>query len=399
MVRKIILLFINGLGVGPMPDSGEFHDRKVNTLGHLATNYPDLHIPNLIKMGLSHLTFMENQPKPPETIAYFSRFRSATTSNDSLSVLWEMAGLRPIEIYQNYPLGFPEEMLEELTQISGYKFLIKSSMGINDVIKKFADEHLELQQPLLFNSGNCDLILSSHVSLLNEEQLFELGQKVFPVVKKYNIAKLRITPFEGVIGEYNRVTNAETFLAEPPTGVSIFSLLEENDIPVVGDNRIGTAFNFEGFEKILPSENIDVIFKKLVQNIHNMDTDSEGRAVIVQGIYEFYDEIIPNKNSDSYVFLLEKIDKHLPKLLRSLQLEDILFITSLAGGDTTSNVRGITREYLPFFLYSPSLKPFDKGNLGIRSSMKDISETILRMYAIENSFDGENFWELIQKNS
>lgn len=382
-----------------MPDAGEFHKKNVNTLGHLSATYPQLNIPNLIRMGISHLTFMEKQAKPEETLAYFSRFRSATTSNDSLSVMWEMAGLRSLEIYQNYPKELPHEMTKELAQVAPCSFQIKPAMGIGKAIKKFSDEQIEAQEPLLFSTGNCDLVLSSHIDIFNEDQLFKLGQKIFLVLRKFNIGKLRIIPYGGEIGKYRRITNAETSLLERPGGVSLFSLLAENNIPVIADNRIGTAFNFDGFEEILPSENVETIFAELFQNLHQINTDTNGHALIAQGIYELIDEIIPNKDLDSYVSFLEKIDSYLPKLLRALDKEDILIITSLAGGDITSQTTGITREYLPFFFYSPLLKPHNHGNLGIRSSLRDIAETVLDLYEIDNSFDGESLMEIINHYS
>ena len=52
--QRIFVVVLDSLGIGAMPDSEEYGDIGVDTLGHIAEKM-DLHIPNLQKLGLANL--------------------------------------------------------------------------------------------------------------------------------------------------------------------------------------------------------------------------------------------------------------------------------------------------------------------------------------------------------
>ena len=45
--KRIFVIVIDSLGIGPMPDGEKFGDIGVNTLGHISESVDTFHIPNL----------------------------------------------------------------------------------------------------------------------------------------------------------------------------------------------------------------------------------------------------------------------------------------------------------------------------------------------------------------
>lgn len=403
MVKRVFLLLMNGLGVGPMPDSSVFHGHfQVNTLGNLSERKPNLRIPHLEKIGIRHLTFMKEhdsvedgrylqQAKLQEkNIGFVAKSRSISVSNDSLSVLWELAGLSSTRTYQNFCSGIPEELVDWFSQESNIDFLVGGCSGIKKVLKEFGSHHLTEGKPILFTTGDADVILAFHEKKFTMEQIYDTAKKLFLSPNNhFDFSRLRILPFDGDLEKHTALLKEETSLVHVPEGVSLFSVLSENDIPVIANEKIARSFDFVGFEEVLQNGDMNFAFQELKHVLHNSITDKNGRVVIVQSIDDLNDYIIPDKNVDEYANLLEKFDENLGELLRDLKQDDLLIITSLNGGDVTSKTEGITREYLPVLFYSRLFQ--QSAHLGIASSMKSISQTISDLYQLDFSFNVPNF--------
>ena len=52
--RRIILIVLDSLGVGEMPDAADYGDQGSDTLGNIARARP-LNIPNLAKLGIANI--------------------------------------------------------------------------------------------------------------------------------------------------------------------------------------------------------------------------------------------------------------------------------------------------------------------------------------------------------
>ena len=54
--KRVFVVVMDSLGVGAMPDSANFGDIGVNTLGHISESVDTFTIPNLQKLGMANLT-------------------------------------------------------------------------------------------------------------------------------------------------------------------------------------------------------------------------------------------------------------------------------------------------------------------------------------------------------
>ena len=55
MIKRAIIIVLDSLGVGEMPDAAKYGDQGADTLGHILDRRPQLKIPNLQKLGMGNI--------------------------------------------------------------------------------------------------------------------------------------------------------------------------------------------------------------------------------------------------------------------------------------------------------------------------------------------------------
>ena len=61
MKKRVILIVLDSVGIGELPDAGLFHDEASHTLGNIFAARGHLNIPNMTRLGL---TKIENSRLP-----------------------------------------------------------------------------------------------------------------------------------------------------------------------------------------------------------------------------------------------------------------------------------------------------------------------------------------------
>ena len=60
MRKRAILIVLDSVGIGALPDAAEFDDVGANTLGHIQERHP-LNIPNMRKLGIGHIRLIRRR--------------------------------------------------------------------------------------------------------------------------------------------------------------------------------------------------------------------------------------------------------------------------------------------------------------------------------------------------
>ena len=85
MIRRVILLVVDGLGVGATEDASEYGDATAHTLAHLAESAGGLSLPTLESLGLGHVSAIRGvrSMAQPRTVQRFHwpAMRSARASS------------------------------------------------------------------------------------------------------------------------------------------------------------------------------------------------------------------------------------------------------------------------------------------------------------------------------
>ena len=123
MITRVIVLVIDGLGVGALPDAAEYGDAGSNTLSHLAEAVGGLTLPTLEALGLGHITEIKGVRTMGQPEGCFGRLGFLSKEVDSIAGYWEMAGHLTDVAGPLYPNGFPPDMVGVLEQAFGRKIV------------------------------------------------------------------------------------------------------------------------------------------------------------------------------------------------------------------------------------------------------------------------------------
>ena len=106
MIKRVILLVVEGLGVGATGDASEYGDTS-HTLAHLAESAGGLSLPTLESLGLGHVTEIQGVRSMAQPIGCFGRLGFKSKGVDSLVGYWEIAGCLSEEESPTFPNGYP----------------------------------------------------------------------------------------------------------------------------------------------------------------------------------------------------------------------------------------------------------------------------------------------------
>ncbi|MCD7806912.1 MAG: phosphopentomutase, partial [Lachnospiraceae bacterium] len=91
--KRIFVIVIDSLGIGAMPDSADYGDIGVDTLGHIAESVEKLDIPNLQRLGLANLHSMKGVAPVGRPLGRYAELYERSVSKDTMTGHWEMMGL------------------------------------------------------------------------------------------------------------------------------------------------------------------------------------------------------------------------------------------------------------------------------------------------------------------
>ncbi len=90
-MKRIILIVLDSVGIGGLPDALAHNDEGANTLGNLYLARGHLNIPNLVHLGLGKL--VDIGAKSTETIGSYGKMAERSASKDTTTGHWEIAGI------------------------------------------------------------------------------------------------------------------------------------------------------------------------------------------------------------------------------------------------------------------------------------------------------------------
>ncbi len=396
---KTIFVMLNGLGIGPMPDTTNRDDKISNTLRCVSENTNKLRIPNLIQLGLSNLTYIKGWQRKSETMGYYGKIRKKFPGNEKPIGCWEMLGFQQYLTPLVYEGKIPEEMLSVFEKSTGVKFIGNIQCSHNTALERFGAEHTKSKNPIIYLMPDSSINIAANTSVYSIEQLYAFCQRMMHVLQDNNMLKLFARPFEEKDQKYTFLGKDKFFLIQGKNETILETMLS-NNIEVYSVGQFSQIFNGRGFTDTLPVSSSWDVFEKIIGLLQiDQSKESRGSLIFADFDHSFYDEdhsLEEPKQIKDYGSYLEKIDSFLPYLFKAMTTEDILFIFSSYSANPTVSDEHYTDEYLPILAYSKLFNPYDMGNLGIRYSLRDITKTILEIYSIEIPFyQGESFWNKI----
>ena len=372
--RRIVLIVLDGVGAGEMPDARQWGDAGTDTLGHVITaEKPQL--PHLVELGLAEIKpCAAGQPAGPPR-GSFGKAAILSNGKDTTTGHWEMAGIVSLTPFPTYPAGFPARILTAFEQAIGRQALGNRPASGTEIIKELGDEHVQTGNPIVYTSADSVFQIAAHEEVIPLEELYlicRIARKLLDGPDR--VGRVIARPFIGSSGNYRRTGNRMDF-AVPPPEETLLDRMKGAGLAVVGVGKIASIFDGRGITEDLPvhgnNECVDATLTALTR---------VPQGLIFTNLGDF-DTLWGHRNdSAGFARGLEAFDRRLPELREALGPDDCLVITADHGCDPTTPGTDHTREHVPILIFSRKLA--GGVNLGTRSSLADIGQTIAENFGL-----------------
>ena len=391
MINRTIIIVLDSLGIGELPDADKYGDIGANTLGHIY-EMAKPKLSNMKKLGLYNIDGLEIPDKEENIIGNFGKAKEKSEGKNSPVGHWEIAGFVNESPFKTYPNGFPKEMIEEFKKKTGLKGTLYNGVGSGtDLLEKYGEEHIKTGFPIIYTSADSVFQIAAHEDVIPAEKLYEICKIAREMLNKeeYNIGTVIARPFIGDKSDnFTRTYNRKDFESSK-FGKTMLDVLYENKDEVVAIGKIQDLFTGRGIKKAIHTEgNADGI-EKTIQEIKN----NKSAKLIFTNLVDF-DMLYGHRNNvEGYAKALEYFDSKLPEIMQEMNDDDLLIITADHGNDPSTPSTDHDREYIPILIYGKNIK--QGVNIGIRETYADISATILDIYNYSKLQYGESFKNLI----
>jgi phosphopentomutase len=374
--RKAILLVLDGVGIGELPDAADYGDEGSNTLVNMAKAVGGLNLPNLQRMGLGNIEQIEGIPPAEKPIACYGKMREVSAGKDTTTGHWEIAGIIREKPFPTYPNGFPPEIIEAFEKAIGRKVLGNKPASGTVIIEELGEEHLRTGYPIVYTSADSVFQIAAHEEIVPVEQLYEWCRIAREILRgEHEVARVIARPFIGTPGNFKRTARRKDFSVPPPYP-TLLDALTEAGLKVVTVGKVDDIFAGRG-----------VTFA--VHTSDNRDGMQQVETLTTQGDFDFlwctlvdFDTVYGHRNNpQGFAQALREFDEWLGNFLPKLREGDLLIITADHGNDPTTPSTDHSREYVPLLIWTPSLR--EGKPLGVRQTFADVAATIADWLKVE----------------
>ncbi len=390
-IERLILIVLDGVGVGELPDAAVFNDSGSNSIANTAKAIGGLNLPNLQKMGLGNLAKIIGVAPRKNTTGAYGKMNEASKGKDTTVGHWELTGIispKPLPVFPN---NFPTELIAKFEKSIDRHILGNVHASGTEIINELGDEHVETGKPILYTSVDSVFQIAAHEEIIPVPELYKICENARELLKgEFAIGRVIARPFLGKPENYYRTEHRKDW-SLPPPGPTVLDRLKEKRKDVIAVGKIDEIFALRGITKSFHIiKNQDCIDK----TIEILQIDFNGLLFV--NLIE-NDMLFGHRNDPwGYAQALVEFDKRIPEIQNSMNAEDILIITSDHGNDPTSPTTDHSREYVPLLIDGYMVK--HGIDLGIRSTFADVGKSIADLFDVDDFNVGKNFIdEIIQR--
>lgn len=364
--ERIILIVLDSVGIGAMPDAVEYGDVGSDTLGNIA-RARSLRLPNLVKLGLANIRPITGLTPVAEPAGSFGKCALRSPGKDTTTGHWEMAGIVLDKPFPIYPRGFPSEVIDEFERRIGRGVLGNKPASGTEIIKELGPEHMRSGRPIVYTSADSVFQIAAHEAVISVPELYRICEIARELLRgKNEVGRVIARPFEGEPGNFRRTANRHDY-AVPPAPDMLLDKLSARGVPVYAVGKIADVFLNRGITATVKTKDNHEGMQKTVAAM-----EAQQSGLIFTNLVDF-DQLYGHRNDvEGYARALEEVDQWLSSL--PLNDRDLLILTADHGCDPTTPSTDHSREYTPLLASGPRVRK--SVDLGTRYSLADIGQTI-----------------------
>ena len=383
-MKRAILIVLDSVGIGGLPDAAKYGDTGSHTLDNIAKALPGFSLPNLEGLGLGAIEGVKMFSVPDRIAGAFGRNAERSAGKDTTTGHWEMAGVTLLDPFPTYPAGFPEEVIKAFEAAIGTKTLANEVASGTEIIARLGDEHVRTGYPIVYTSADSVFQIAAHEGVIPLERLYDMCRIARKqLMGEHAVGRVIARPFEGESGAYRRTDRRRDFAVDPfrPTLLDQVKAAGQ-EVRAVG--KIEDIFNARGITRAVHTHgNMDGVDRTLEWILEAFG------GLLFANLVDF-DMLYGHRNDvKGYAEALKAFDRRLPEILAAMREEDLLIITADHGCDPTTASTDHSREYTPLLVAGHAVKP--GTDLGTRSTFGDIGATVAQWLGVAAVLEGASF--------
>jgi phosphopentomutase len=380
---RAIVIVMDSVGIGELPDAHAYGDEGSNTLGNIARQVP-LKIPTLASCGLSRVVDLPDVPIAEPPRGAYGRMAQRSAGKDSVTGHWELMGIVIERPFPTFPEGFPADLIRAFEQRIGRPTLGNVVASGTVVIDQLGPEHMRTGAPIVYTSADSVFQIAAHEDIVPVAQLHQFCEIAYELtVEGMGLGRVIARPFVGQPGNFTRTMNRHDY-AMPPRGETLLDRLTAAGVPVTAIGKINDLFAGRGISESHPTKSDDDGMAKVEAQMQQQD-----RGLIFANLVDF-DTVYGHRNDVAgYAANLERFDARLAAVLPRLRPDDILIVTADHGNDPSTPSTDHSREYVPLLVVGARVPPGIE--LGTRSTFADLAQTLADGFAVPPVAHGTSF--------
>jgi phosphopentomutase len=381
--NRVLLIVLDSVGIGELPDAHAYGDDGSDTLGNLARIVP-LRLPTLRGLGLARVANLPPDAADTEPAGAFGRMAEASPGKDSVTGHWELVGLVLDRPFPVFPAGFSMDLIEEFERRIGRGTLANRAASGTVIIEELGAEHMRTGKPIVYTSADSVFQIAAHEDIVPVPELYRWCEMAYELVSKgLGVGRVIARPFVGQPGSFARTANRRDF-ALTPFAPTLLDNMSGAGLPVVAVGKIEDLFAGRGITAAIHTssdvEGVDAV----VNAMGNVE-----RGLIFANLVDFDTQFGHRNDPGGYAANLERFDARLADLLPRLGPRDMLIITADHGNDPTTPSTDHSREYVPLLVCGDPVR--HNVDLGTRSTFADVGQTIAELFDVGPLPNGTSF--------
>lgn len=384
-VDRVLLIVLDGVGVGEMPDAEAYGDLGSDTLGHIDRAVGGLYLEHLGRMGLGNVVSLRGTPPAAAPSAAYGRMAERSPGKDSITGHWELAGVVLDRAFPTYPGGFPSKIIEALEKDIGRRVLGNVAASGTEIIERLGPQHLATGHPIVYTSADSVFQIAAHTEVVPLEMMYRWCEQARRILTgDHRVARVIARPFEGPPGSFRRTKDRRDYAVVPPE-TTLLDAVAAAGMSTTTIGKTGDLFARRGVTRTIEAgTNADAI-----DALHELMAAQATPGLVFATLVDF-DTLYGHRNDPAgYARALADFDLALGAVLRMLRASDVLIMSADHGNDPTTPSTDHSREYVPVLVAGD---PVSGGvNLGTRASFADVAATVRDLLGLEGPHSGTSF--------
>jgi phosphopentomutase len=384
---RAIVIVMDSVGIGELPDAASYGDQGSNTLGNIARRIP-LKLPTLRALGLGRVAALGGAALPARTTgvkpAAVGRMAEASAGKDSVTGHWEMMGVVLERAFPTFPHGFPRDIIDAFARETGRGVLGNKAASGTVIIDELGEEHMRTGALIVYTSADSVFQIAAHEDVVPVPELYRACDIAYRLVAEgLGVGRVIARPFVGGPGSFKRTTNRRDY-ALPPSGETLLDRLKAASLPVVAIGKIEDLFAARGITTAIHTKSDEDGMDEVERQIQQVD-----RGFIFTNLVDFDTQYGHRNDTAGYAANLERFDARLGRLLPMLAERDLLVVTADHGNDPTTASTDHSREYVP--LVVTGARVASAVDLDTRETFADLGQTLAELFGVGRLRHGSSF--------